>query len=55
MSTQTTNPTSTIVLRGNGPRITVRSTSGAKVTVVNGTKVNTLDLSPTANVEFSAA
>jgi hypothetical protein len=51
----TTAPTDhTLVIRGTGPRITIKSATGTTVTVVSGTKAKTLTLGPKASVEFAA-
>jgi hypothetical protein len=44
----------TVVLSGAGPKIKFTSTNGAKITVISGNKVKTIDLAPDADVVFAA-
>lgn len=50
----TRNTGHTTVLHGVGPNIKLKSPAGATVTVVNGSKVKTLNLGPATKLEFVA-
>lgn len=55
MSTQNpTTVTRTVVLAGVGPNIKVKLPQNGTVTFVTGTKVKTVNLDSSANVEFAA-
>lgn len=54
-STDMSSPvTRTVVLSGVGPRISLTSPVNSQVTIVTGTKVKTINLGSSANVEFAA-
>lgn len=55
MSAQnSTAVTRTVVLAGVGPNIKVKLPKDGTVTIVTGTKVKTINLNSSANVEFAA-